>query len=157
LNSNDSKIGSAGGIARAQKLSDERKREIARNAARVGRPRATHQGRMALGDLELDCYVLSDGRRVFHKRGMAKALGLKSAGGNAFMKTISRKGVGSNISSKLREKIENPIKFKPLSQEQAHGYEAAVLAEIARAIVDARDSGSQKSFLMHSPRWALSR
>jgi P63C domain len=163
LDSNDSKIGSAGGIARAKKLSDERKREIARNAALArhtpapeagpspdGLPRATHQGRMALGDLELDCYVLSDGRRVFHKRGMAKALGLKSAGGNAFMKTISRKGVGSNISSKLREKIENPIKFKPLSQEQAHGYEAAVLAEIARAIVDARDSGSlttaQESF-----------
>jgi hypothetical protein len=74
---------------------------------------------MALGDLELDCYVLSYGRSVFHKRGMAKALGLKSAGGNAFMKTISRKGVGSNISSELRptrsehRKLVGPLGLEP--------------------------------------------
>ena len=59
---------------------------------------------------------------------MAKALGLKSAGGNAFMKTISRKGIGSNISPELREKILNPINFKPLTQDLAHGYEADILA-----------------------------
>ena len=30
---------------------------------------------MTVGELDLDCYVLEDGRRVFHKRGMARALG----------------------------------------------------------------------------------
>lgn len=154
MTEDEAKIGRAGGIARAEKLSDERKSEIARKAALArhspaqpadstsnGLTRATHQGRMALGDLELDCYVLEDGRRVFHKRGMAKALGLKSAGGNAFMKTISRKGIGSNISPELRDKIENPINFKPLTQDLGHGYEADVLAEVAKAIVDAKDAG----------------
>lgn len=48
-------------------------------------PKATHQGQMAVGELVLDCYVLEDGRRVFHKRGMAKALGMKSGGGNVFL------------------------------------------------------------------------
>lgn len=151
----ENKIGSAGGKARAEKLSSKRRSEIARDAALARHasvppsqsspgslPRATHQGRIELGGLTLDCYVLEDGRRVFHKRGMAKALGLKSAGGNAFMKTISRKGIGSNISPKLREKIENPITFKPLVQDLGHGYEADVLADVAKAIVEAKEAGN---------------
>jgi hypothetical protein len=150
---NESKIGRAGGLARAEKLTDERKSEIARSAAlaRYSPPRldsalsdlpvATHQGSMALGDIELDCYVLADGRRVFHKRGMAKALGLKSAGGNAFMKTMAGKGLGSAFTENLREKIKNPIIFKPLTQDLAHGYEAGVLADVAKVISDAKDAG----------------
>lgn len=112
-----------GGIARRDKLSPERRSEIARNAAlkrhspppqvpilkmkglhELDLPIATHQGQMAIGDLLLDCYVLADGRRVFNKRGMAKALGLKSEGGNAFMKTMQGKGLGSVLPEKLREK-----------------------------------------------------
>lgn len=92
---------------------------------------------MAIGDLMLDCYVLSDGRRVFHKRGMAKALGLKSEGGNAFIKTMQGKGLGSALPVKLREKIDNPINFKPLVGDTGHGYEADVLAEVAKAVAKA--------------------
>ena len=104
-------------------------------------PKATHQGQMAIGDQLLDCYVLEDGRRVFHKRGMARALGLKSEGGNAFMKTMQRKGLGSELPAALREKIDNPVNFKPLTQELAHGYDADVLAEVAKAIVAADKQG----------------
>lgn len=100
-------------------------------------PHATHQGQMPIGDLLLDCYVLDDGRRVFHKRGMAKALGMKSEGGNAFMKVMSRKGIGSALPEILREKINNPITFKPLTQDLGHGYPAEVLSEVAKAILDA--------------------
>lgn len=143
-----------GGAARAAKLSPERRSEIARMAAakrhsprpavggapdpdNLDLPFATHQGQMAIGGLMLDCYVLSDGRRVFHKRGMAKALGLKSEGGNAFMKTMQGKGLGSVLTGKLREKIDNPINFKPLVGDTAHGYEADVLAEVAKAVAGA--------------------
>jgi hypothetical protein len=104
-------------------------------------PKATHQGQMMVGDLLLDCYVLADGRRVFHKRGMARALGLKSEGGNAFMKTMGRKGLGSALPERLRETIANPLNFKPLTQDIAHGYEADVLSEVAKAIVAADKQG----------------
>lgn len=107
----------------------------------VNLPKATHQGQMAIGDLLLDCYVLEDGRRVFHKRGMARALGLRSEGGNAFMKTMQRKGLGSELPEPLREKINNPLNFKPLTQDLAHGYEADVLADLAKAIVAADKKG----------------
>ena len=143
----------AGGIARAAKMTPKERSEIARKAAlaRHHPPvpnltptdliKATHQGQMTIGDLSLDCYVLEDGRRVFHKRGMARAMGLKSAGGNAFMKTMQGKGLGSILPEKLKEKIDNPLIFKPLGRDLAHGYEADVLAEVAQAITQAAEAG----------------
>ena len=159
-----------GGQARAKSLTTARKKEIAEKAASarwapkpaiepvdgddVLLPKATHQGQMAIGDLMLDCYVLEDGRRVFHKRGMARALGLKSEGGNAFMKTMQGKGLGSGLTESLREKIQNPINFKPLTVDLAHGYEADVLADVAKAIVTAaattKLSNSQQGFVIQA-------
>ena len=108
-------------------------------------PKATHQGQMAIGDLVLDCYVLEDGRRVFHKRGMAKALGMRSGGGNVFMRAMERKGLGSELPNLLKENIRNPINFKPLTQDLAHGYEADVLSRVAEAIVNAGRNGKLTS------------
>lgn len=98
------------------------------------RIQATHRGILPIGGLQLDCYVLEDGRRVFHKRGMARALGLKSEGGNAFMKTLSGKKLGSEIDRNLWERIENPIVFNPDGPDPAHGYEAEVLVDVCKAV-----------------------
>lgn len=102
---------------------------------------ATHKGFMHVGGIDLECYVLEDGRRVFNKKGMAKAIGLKSEGGNAFLKTMSRKGVRSEIDEKLHEKIENPILFNYLRSDPNHAYEADVLVEVCKAIKRAKDDG----------------
>jgi hypothetical protein len=142
-----------GGKARAEKLTGEEMREIASTGGQARREKvkalteagalikATHQGKMLVGDLDLDCYVLEDGRRVFHKRGMARALGMKSGGGNVFLRAVQRKGLGSEIGEKLLDKIKNFIVFKPLTQDLGHGYDAEVLVEICRAIVRANESG----------------
>lgn len=102
---------------------------------------ATHKGILPIGGLQLECYVLEDGRRVFHKRGMAKALGLKSEGGNAFMKALSRKSLGSEIDKELWERIRNPIVFNSLGSDPAHGYEAETLVDICKAVVRASEAG----------------
>lgn len=102
---------------------------------------ATHKGFMHVGGIDLECYVLEDGRRVFNKKGMAKAIGLKSEGGNAFLKTMGRKGIGSEIDQKLHEKIENPILFNYLRSDPNHAYEADVLVEVCKAIKRAKDAG----------------
>lgn len=78
-------------------------------------------------------------RFLYGPRGMARALGLKSEGGNAFMKTMQGKGLGSSLPDSLREKIQNPINFKPLTVDLAHGYDADVLADVAKAVVAAAD------------------
>jgi hypothetical protein len=147
---------SRGGKIRALNLSGSQRSEIATRGAlarwskakklslaegEVQLPLATHQGKMALGGLELDCYVLEDGRRVFHKRGMARALGMRSEGGNVFLRAMQRKGLGSELGSELLEKIENPVNFKPMSLDLGHGYEANVLVDICKAIVKASDAG----------------
>ena len=137
---------SLGGLARAESLSPEAKSDIARAAAKARwarpedrgmLPEAESQGVLPIGDVSIDCYVLKDRRRLIHKRAMARALGLKSDGGNAFMKTLSRKTLGSMIPEELRLKIENHIVFKPLSGDPAHGYEASVLIDLCGALMDA--------------------
>jgi hypothetical protein len=139
-----------GGIERAKSLTHEERIGIAKRAAHARWakltdpnyvPNASHQGLLPIGDVGLDCYVLEDRRRLFHKRGMAKAIGLKSYGGNAFMKTLSRKGLGSEITPELWVKINNPIVFKPLKGDPAHGYEASVLIDVCDAIIQARSQG----------------
>ena len=148
---------SKGGRARADSLNDDARREIARSGAKArwqknedlnangNLPKATHQGKMDVGALELDCYVLEDGRRVFHKRGMAKALGMRSGGGNVFLRAMQRKGLGSQIDQQLISQIESPIIFKPLSQDLAHGYDAEVLVDVCKAIIKASEAGKLTS------------
>lgn len=102
---------------------------------------ATHRGILPIGGLQLECYVLEDGRRVFAKRGMARAIGLKSEGGNAFLKTLSGNRLGSEISAELREKLENPIVFNISGADPGHGYEAEVLVDVCKAVIRADDAG----------------
>lgn len=102
-------------------------------------PKATHQGKLPFGDIQIDCFVLENGQRVIHKRGMARALGMRSGGGNVFTRTLQRKGVGSKVSESLAEKINNPIVFKPLTGDPGHGYEADILIDVCDAIIEARN------------------
>jgi P63C domain len=102
---------------------------------------ATHRGILPIGGLQLECYVLEDGRRVFAKRGMARAIGLKSEGGNAFLKTLGGKKLGSEISEDLREKLENPIIFNIVGADPGHGYEAETLVDVCKSVIRADDSG----------------
>lgn len=134
-----------GGKARAEKLTADERKDIARTAALArwgkkdfdGMPYAIRDGQLKIGSVWIDCYVLNDGRRVIHKRGMAKALGLKSDGGNTFMKTIGRKGLGSIIGPEMRESINNPIIFKPLVGDPAHGFNGIFFIEVCDLIWEA--------------------
>jgi hypothetical protein len=154
---------SQGGQERARRLTTEQKREIALRAAETRwakvrdpnrLPEAVTAGVLYVGDVGLDVYVLDDKRRVVNKAAMAKALMLKSEGGNAFMRTMSRRGVRSVLSEKLVQRIENPISFKPLSGDLADGYEAEVLIEVCDALIQARNdkkiAPSQKFLAMQA-------
>jgi len=145
---------SRGGNERAKRLSSEKRRTIAVQAAQARWQRARDQTRiptastdgiLTLGDVDLDVFVLDDKRRVFSKRAMARALNLKSQGGNAFMRTMSRKGIQSVLSEKVLQKIENPISFYTMRGELADGYEAETLIEVCDSLIDARNLGRLSS------------
>lgn len=144
---------SLGGKARAEKLSPSQRKNIAKKAAKARWeavrsaakqlqdpnhvPEALCEGLLEIGSVEIECYVLDSMKRVIHKRGMAKALGMKSEGGNVFMRAMSRKGLGSEIGEDLRSKLDNPIVFKTLTLDLGHGYDATILIDICQAIIDA--------------------
>src|SRR5262245_51883018 len=90
---------SKGGKARAERLTPEQRSEIARHAVQArwaktkqGQEssdvntvvRATHGGpgrHLRIGDLEIPCYVLEDGRRILSQNEMLRALGMSRGGG----------------------------------------------------------------------------
>lgn len=43
------------------------------------------------------------------------------------MRAMSSNGLGSEISENLRSKLDNPIFFKTLTLDHAHGYDATIL------------------------------
>ena len=115
---------------------------------------------------DVDGYVLDevDGERqdtprcVLSKRGAASALGLKSEGGSALWRTLSRKNIGSEIDKTLREKIDNPIVFKYLNTGSeshrdtspgvtVHGIETTTFIEILRSILNAKLIHKKQKFL----------
>ncbi len=149
-----------GGNARAQSLSTVERREIAVQAAKARwskiadpnrLPTATHQAPLRIGVVSVDAYRLDDGRRMLSKSAMAAALGLKSQGGNAFIRSLTHTSVWPRLSD-LQQTIENPTHFKRspddsgIKNQIIDGYEGSVLIDICQVLIDAgRDGALSKS------------
>lgn len=111
-----------GGAARAAKLTPEERKEIASRAARSRwtkdsdsppqAPKATHIGKVSIGELEIDCAVLPDGTRVLSQRGVGRAMG-RGFGGNDWRGQEAESGAG-NLPFFLNAKAINPFISKDL-------------------------------------------
>lgn len=147
---------SKGGSERAKRLTPIERREIAIRAAGVRwakiadptrLPQATHQGPLRIGAVEVDAYRLDDGRRMLSKAAMASALGLKSKGGNAFLRSMTRPVVREFMSEDLWGLIDKPEHFRRMPTDSGpqgqviDGYEGAVLIDACSALIDAGRSG----------------
>ncbi len=78
--------GALGGIVRAQNLTPEHRSASATNAAKArwSLPRATHEGVLRVGEIEIDCAVLEGGVRVVSERAFTRALGRARPGGQTY-------------------------------------------------------------------------
>ncbi len=149
-----------GGVARAAALSRDERRAIASRAAvarwQKGIPHATHTGILKIADLEIDCAVLDDGRRVLSQRGVNKALGRKH-GGAIFRMAQSQSEAGGHlpifltgrsikpfISDELRLVASQPILYDaaPGGIPLAHGIDANVLPAVCEVWVRAHQAGA---------------
>ncbi len=149
-------IQSRGGKARAEKLTKEDRRAIASAAAearwgkdRKGKghvPKAEYGSPdrpLRIGDVEIPCYVLDDGRTVLTQGGMLAALKMSpgtatKGGGDRLTNFTSTKGINPFVSDALREMITNPIAFRAQGQP-AYGYESTILPELCDAVLAARE------------------
>ena len=98
----------------------------------------------------MECFVLNDASKtaVITQLGMGQVLGLGS-GGSRLPRFVFNKTMSNYIWPELREKIENPLIFQTLSAGQlagkpgpkAHGYDATILIDICKAILEAAAAG----------------
>ena len=151
---NDETTGRAkGGVARANALTSEQRREIAGKAAaaRWGKfPVSIKKGNFQDNfGINAECYVLNDEHKtaVITQLGMGEVLGLGS-GGSRLPRFVSNKTMSEYIWPELRDKIENPIVFQihtsgrtSQSNVKANGYDVTILIDICTAIIKAEEGG----------------
>jgi hypothetical protein len=142
---------SKGGKARAAKLTDQERQSSARTAAiarwdkEKGVPIAEFGGPdkpLRIGNIEIPCYVLSNGMRVITHRGLQRGLDMTISGGAQetvkFLQRLESKGLPA---TDLVARVSNPIEFRPaIAGRTAFGYEATVLADICDFILAARNA-----------------
>ena len=139
----------AGGKARALKLSPEKRKEISLKGVEAKKfiaslPKATHFGFIKIGDNEIPCFVLEDGRRVISGRSFTAAIGMKGRG-QGVARISSHKLIKDNANNELIAAIENPTKFIGKTSKGTNtpsdGYDAILLQEVCESILTARDNG----------------
>ncbi|MGN7819115.1 P63C domain-containing protein [Chitinophaga sp. 22536] len=98
---------------------------------------------LKIGDIEIPCYVLEDGKRVIVQRGLFKALGVKQGGtsekykefGGAarLVQFMDTNGLIKLIPNDIKALLKAPVVFE-VNNTDHFGYEATVLQDIVRAI-----------------------
>ncbi|WP_186247326.1 P63C domain-containing protein [Burkholderia gladioli] len=144
-----------GGKAAAAKLTEEQRKQRARNAVAVREankalPKATHGSAdhpLKIGDVEIPCYVLEDGTRVLSQRGMVAGLGMTYGSGQGGADRLTGfaggKAISPFINNEMMVLIQNPIRFvHGGGGGVANGYPATLLADICDAVLEARAAGS---------------
>jgi len=146
-------VAASGGRARRDKLTADERRSIAKAAAesRWAKAPAREVPKSAfgdsdrplrIGDAEIPCYVLDDGRRVLVQRGLQAGIGMSTSGGTGgahrmarFVESLQAKGVDIGD---LAVRIRTPIIFQPAGfVKPAYGYEATILPDICDAVIEA--------------------
>lgn len=158
-------LASKGGKARAKALTPREREEIARYAAEKrwsqkeegesdSTPRVTHSGKITIGELQLPCANLDDGRRVLSERGVTKALGGKRGGSHWQRRKVA--SVGANlpvfisasnlapfISASLETALSQPILYRPRTGKTGrYGILATLIPEICEVWLKARRAGA---------------
>lgn len=112
-------------------------------------PKATHSGKITLGDVVLPCAVLEDGTRVISERGMTKVLGGKRGGAHWVRKKetganlpvfVSAKNLQAFIDKDLEVALTKPIIYKTKTGAIANGVNATLIPQICDVWLRARDA-----------------
>jgi len=158
--SNQSKVDGrkAGAMARALSLTPERKKEIAEKAAaarwaKQSLPVAEYGSSdrpLRLLDVEIPCYVLSDGTRVLTQEGFLTAIGRsrKAKGGTGAAGMVDNMPAflsANNLKSLISKEIiesTTPVEFRLPTGGRAFGFKAELLPKVCNVYLSARDQGA---------------
>ena len=154
----DAKV--AGGLARAESLSDERRREIASEAAKarwggVTKAKVLAEGPVQLGGQDVPAFVLSDETRVLARAAFVRAIGRqgKVKGGRKYDQEfeipvfLSAQNLKPFITKEI-EKNSKPVVFEWGGTEMI-GYKAEFLLDVCNVFLDAERMGALRSNQAH--------
>lgn len=141
---------SAGGIARAEKLSKERRSEIAKAAVTKNWdpniPQASHQGILHIGNKKIDCVVTEEGERILSIKNVFETFGRTQRGyrrveqGVIMPPFMDALNIRPFISTLLHELIK-PIEYRDLKGKISRGYKAEILPQICLTYLQADSAG----------------
>jgi len=141
--------GSAGGHARAQKLTPQQRREIARKAAAAkwNIPCAIRDGTLSIaGWTKIPCWVLDDGRRIISQRSFMQVIGMGSGINTPIGERVSQildpRNLKSDSVASLVAMVENPIRFLTTEMLSGLGYDGEIIVDFCKAVLYARRAGN---------------
>ncbi len=150
-----------GGFARAQKLTPEERKAIARKAAasRWGDkplPAATHEGKLTLSNIPIRCAVLEDGRRLLTQSDVMVALGrARQAKGRQYYDGdvnlpafLTAKNLKPFIPKEL-EVTSSQVEFIGKAGKVAYGYPAELLPKVCDVFWDAEQAAALSHMQKH--------
>jgi hypothetical protein len=141
-----------GALARAESLTPEQRKEIARNASfarwDVDVPRATHEGAFRIGDTEVSAAVLPNGKRLITQATFLRALGRSRSpkAGTGVLSTVD--GIPFFLQAKVLKPFisedllvsTTPVFYIDGKGSRAVGYDAELLPRVADVYLKLRDS-----------------
>nr|DAN73711.1 MAG TPA: P63C domain protein [Caudoviricetes sp.] len=137
-----------GGKVRAEKMTPEQRKEqaakmVAARQAKAAMPKAMYEGKLNIGNTELDVAVLDDNRRVITQAAIFRALDRPARGNARVIDTpvfIDAKNLQPFIDEDLRAVI-NKIEYVNLSNKKQEGFNATILPLVCDLYLKAREAG----------------
>ena len=146
-----------GGYARAESLTPDQRREIARRAAASrwsgDLPKATHEGDFPLGGTSISAAVLEDGRRVITQATLLRALGRSRSpkAGTGVLSTVDQLPFFLQADA-LKSLIDSdftastiPIFYLSKAGGRGVGYDAELLPQVCEIYLRFRDKSLKES------------
>lgn len=141
-----------GGHARADSLTAERRREIARRGAEArwdaSIPKATHEGQFDIGGTEISCANLPDGKRIITQATFLRSLGRSRSpkAGTGVLTTVDelpfflqadalKPFIGKELMTSTKA-----IFYRTKSGGKGVGYDATMLPKVAEVYLKFRDA-----------------
>lgn len=149
---------SKGGNARAERLSPEERREIAKRAAasrwdkEKDVPKAAYTGKLVIGDMSFPCSVLSNGNRILTQSDFMSGMGMYYSGWVARNRSaeeaaaevpqfLSFKNLKPFVDKHLGELQSIAVKYRTEKGNMAHGIRADIIPKICDVWLDADEHG----------------
>ena len=141
----------------AEQKSAHSKKALAAKAAKALLPTTKYTGTIKIGDIEIPCANLDDGRRLISERAITRAFGAKRGGSHwkrlkkheaeggelTNLVVLSAGNIAPFVSQEVRDGLSQRTLYRtPTGVSKDYGIDAALLPKICNTLLKVRDANS---------------